>query len=50
MQNSGMAAGLALGVLQSTGAALAPAVFGPWMNIAGSVLAGWWRKSPPRTS
>jgi BASS family bile acid:Na+ symporter len=22
---------------------LAPAVFGPWMNISGSSLASWWR-------
>jgi BASS family bile acid:Na+ symporter len=23
---------------------LAPAVFGPWMNITGSGLANWWRR------
>jgi BASS family bile acid:Na+ symporter len=26
--------------------ALAPAIFGPWMNISGSVLATWWRSKP----
>ena len=25
---------------------LAPAVFGPWMNISGSSLATWWREKP----
>ena len=44
MQNGGMATGLAINVLKSTTAALAPAIFGPWMNISGSVLATWWHK------
>jgi BASS family bile acid:Na+ symporter len=44
MQNGGMATGLAMEVLKSTSAALAPAIFGPWMNISGSVLANWWRR------
>jgi BASS family bile acid:Na+ symporter len=46
MQNGGMATGLAMEVLKSTSAALAPAIFGPWMNISGSVLANWWRRKP----
>lgn len=46
MQNGGMASGLAMGVLKSADAALAPAIFGPWMNISGSILASWWRKRP----
>jgi len=46
MQNGGMASGLALGVLKSADAALAPAIFGPWMNISGSILASWWRRRP----
>jgi BASS family bile acid:Na+ symporter len=46
MQNGGMASGLAMSVLKSADAALAPAIFGPWMNISGSVLASWWRKRP----
>ena len=48
MQNGGMASGLAIDVLKSTSAALAPAIFGPWMNISGSLLAGWWRRRPVR--
>jgi len=46
MQNGGMATGLAMSVLQSADAALAPAIFGTWMNISGSVLASWWRRRP----
>jgi bile acid:Na+ symporter, BASS family len=46
LQNAGMASGLAIGVLQSSDAALAAAIFGPWMNISGSVLASWWRRRP----
>lgn len=48
MQNAGMASGLAMGVLQSAEAALAPALFGPWMNISGAILAGYWRRKPVR--
>ena len=25
---------------------VAAAIYGPWMNISGSVLASWWRKRP----
>jgi BASS family bile acid:Na+ symporter len=32
-------------VLNSVKAALAPAIFGPWMNVSGSVLANWWQRS-----
>ncbi|MEJ2703902.1 MAG: bile acid:sodium symporter family protein [Sedimentisphaerales bacterium] len=46
MQNGGMASGLAMNVLKSAPAALAPAIFGPWMNISGSVLATWWHRKP----
>ena len=48
MQNGGMASGIAIDVLRSTNAALAPAIFGPWMNVSGSLLAGWWRRRPVR--
>lgn len=48
LQNGGMASGLAINVLQSPGAALAPAIFGPWMNVSGSVLATWWHRRPVR--
>ncbi len=50
MQNGGMASGLAMDVLKSSGAALAPAIFGPWMNISGSVLATWWHRKPVKTA
>ena len=45
LQNSGLASGLAkeMGRLATVG--LAPAVFGPLMNITGSSLASWWRDS-----
>jgi BASS family bile acid:Na+ symporter len=46
LQNGGMASGLAINVLKSADAALAPAVFGPWMNISGSALASYWRGKP----
>jgi BASS family bile acid:Na+ symporter len=43
LQNAGMASGLAISVLRSSDAGLAAAIFGPWMNMSGSVLASWWR-------
>ena len=46
LQNGGMASGLAVNVLRSTDAALAPALFGPIMNVTGSLLASWWGKRP----
>lgn len=46
MQNGGMGTALATKVLGSSQAALAPAIFGPWMSIAGSVLASYWRRRP----
>jgi len=46
LQNGGMASGLAsaMGKLGTVG--LAAAIFIPWMNISGSVLANYWRKRP----
>lgn len=46
LQNGGMASGLAgtMGKLATVG--LAPAVFSPWMNISGSILANYWRRHP----
>ena len=46
MQNGGMASGLAMNTLHSMKAALAPAIFGPWQNVSGSILASWWRSRP----
>lgn len=48
MQNAGLASGLALlmGGIATIG--LAPAIFGPFMNISGSSLATWWHAKPPK--
>ncbi len=43
MQNSGLASGIALEMGRVATMGLAPAVFGPWMNISGSSLATWWK-------
>ncbi len=47
MQNAGLASGLALlmGGLATIG--LAPAIFGPLMNVTGSSLANWWHNRVP---
>ena len=47
LQNGGMASGLAgaMGKLGTVG--LAAAIFSPWMNISGSILANFWKKHPP---
>ena len=47
MQNGGLASGIAnsLGKIATMG--LAPAVFGPLMNITGSMLASYWHKKTP---
>jgi BASS family bile acid:Na+ symporter len=49
LQNGGMASGLAaaMGKLGTVG--LASAIFSPWMNVSGSMLANHWRKRPVRT-
>lgn len=46
MQNGGLASGIAnsLGKIATMG--LAPAVFGPLMNITGSILASYWHGKP----
>lgn len=47
MQNGGLASGIAnsLGKIATMG--LAPAVFGPLMNITGSMLASYWHRKTP---
>jgi BASS family bile acid:Na+ symporter len=47
MQNGGLASGLALTMGKLATVGLAPAVFGPTMNITGSSLASWWHRRPP---
>jgi BASS family bile acid:Na+ symporter len=46
MQNGGLASGIAAELGKAATLGLAPAVFGPWMNISASVLANWWRDRP----
>lgn len=46
MQNGGLASGLALQMGKLATVGLAPAIFGPLMNITGSSLATWWRNRP----
>ena len=48
MQNGGLASGLAMQMGKIATIGLAPAVFGPLMNITGSVLANFWRNRPPK--
>ncbi|MEL6591964.1 MAG: bile acid:sodium symporter family protein [Bacteroidota bacterium] len=43
MQNSGLAAGIAVTMKLAGTMGLAATVFGPWMNISGSLLATFWR-------
>jgi len=47
MQNGGLASGIALEMGKVATVGLAPAVFGPWMNISGSSLATYWRDKEP---
>ncbi len=47
MQNGGLASGIALQMGKVATVGLAPAIFGPWMNISGSALANWWRNREP---
>lgn len=43
MQNGGLATALAAEMGKAATVGLAPAIFGPWMNVSGSALANWWR-------
>ena len=46
LKNGGLGMGLALDALGNANAALAPIVFGKWMNISGSAIANYWRDKP----
>lgn len=46
LQNGGLASALALQMGKVATVGLAPAIFGPLMNITGSSLATWWRGKP----
>ena len=47
MQNAGLASGLAFTMGKMATAGLAPAIFGPMMNITGSFVSSWWHSRPP---
>lgn len=47
MQNGGLASGIAKTMGKMATVGLAPAVFGPLMNITGSILASYWHRKPP---
>lgn len=47
MQNGGLASGLAKAMGKMATVGLAPAIFGPLMNVTGSVLASYWHRRPP---
>jgi BASS family bile acid:Na+ symporter len=48
MQNAGLASALASKISTNPAVALAPAVFGPMMNITGSLLSSWWHNHIPK--
>jgi BASS family bile acid:Na+ symporter len=48
MQNAGLASALASKISASPAVALAPAIFGPMMNITGSLLSSWWHSHVPK--
>jgi BASS family bile acid:Na+ symporter len=48
MQNAGLAKGLAYGMGKLGTVGLAPMIFGPLMNITGSILASYWHKKLPQ--
>ena len=48
MQNAGLASALASKISANSAVALAPAVFGPLMNITGSLLSSWWHNRIPK--
>lgn len=47
LQNGGLAVGIAGGMGKLGTVGLAAAIFSPWMNISGSILANHWRRRPP---
>lgn len=47
MQNAGLASGLALTMGKMATVGLAPAIFGPMMNITGSSISSWWNNRLP---
>ncbi|RPD49036.1 MULTISPECIES: bile acid:sodium symporter family protein [Chitinophagaceae] len=50
MQNAGLASALASKISTNPAVALAPAIFGPMMNITGSLLSSYWHNRIPKDS
>src|SRR5690606_17578370 len=50
MQNGGLASGIAHSVGKIATMGLAPAIFGPLMNVTGSILASYWYRRPTKDS
>ncbi len=48
LQNSGMAAVLAINVLKSQLASIPGVVYSSWHNITGAILAGYWSHNKPK--
>ena len=48
MQNSGLASGIAVQMGKVATMGIAPAIFGPVMNVNGSILASIWKRSTPK--
>ncbi len=48
MQNAGLASGIALTMGKLATVGLAPGIFGPMMNVNGSLLASWWHNRLPK--
>jgi len=48
MANGGLASGLALTMGNISTIGLAPAIYGPLMNVTGSTLASYWRTRPTK--
>lgn len=48
MQNGGLASGIAHSIGKIATMGLAPAIFGPLMNVTGSILASYWHKRSPK--
>ena len=46
LQNGAMATGVAKSLEALASMGLASAIFSPWMNVSGSILANFWKKRP----
>jgi bile acid:Na+ symporter, BASS family len=46
LKNGGLASGISLGMGKLATMGLASVVYGPLMNVSGSILANWWRNHP----